>query len=155
MPQPDLTREGIAVALFSILQGIQAKTCSRIWKVWTDVQPEEHPALFLTKAPEHPAQDQSGLPTVWKVEYLVHIYCYSTDEQAPASTAVNQILDALEAALKPTTFGMPGLPGSVQVLGDRTGAIQHAWISGSIETDEGLLGPQSVAIVPIEVQYTA
>jgi hypothetical protein len=32
--------------------------------------------------------------------------------------------------------------------------VKHCWISGAIETDEGVLGGQAVAIVPIEILVT-
>jgi hypothetical protein len=31
------------------------------------------------------------------------------------------------------------------------GLVQHCWIAGRITTDEGVLGGQSVAIVPVEI----
>jgi len=57
---------------------------------------------------------------------------------------LNPLLDAVEAALAPSaTTGLQdlGLPAMVQ----------HAYISGKVETDEGVLGDQAVAIVPVEI----
>ena len=54
------------------------------------------------------------------------------------------LLDALEAALAPSpTTGIQnlGLPEMVQ----------HAYISGKVQTDEGVLGDQAIAIVPVEI----
>jgi hypothetical protein len=57
-------------------------------------------------------------------------------------------LDALEAALAPSpvtgiqTLGLPGM-------------VRHVTISGKVETDEGVLGDQAVAIVPIEILCVA
>ena len=36
----------------------------------------------------------------------------------------------------------------MQTLG---GLAAHAWTAGKIETDEGVLGGQAVAIVPVEI----
>ena len=57
---------------------------------------------------------------------------------------LNPLLDAVEAALAPAaTTGVQdlGLPAMVQ----------HAAIAGKIDTDEGTLGDQAVAIIPVEI----
>jgi len=57
---------------------------------------------------------------------------------------LNPMLDALEAALAP-------LPATgIQNLGLPT-MVQHAYIQGKVETDEGVLGDQAVAVIPIEI----
>ena len=153
MTQPTLTREGLAVALFSLLQGIPGVvTCSRRVRHWADVPAEEQPAIFLAKGTELPLQSPDGNPAIWKEEFTIHIYNHQTDPSVAPSTAINSLLDAVESRLKPVASGPPGFPGSMQVLGDLTGRIRHAWISGSIETDEGCLGDQAVAIIPIEIE---
>ncbi|HXP74621.1 MAG TPA: hypothetical protein VN823_10790 [Stellaceae bacterium] len=55
---------------------------------------------------------------------------------------MNPLLDAIETALA------PDLVTNVQSLG---GLVAHCWIAGKVETDEGVLGGQAVAIVPIEI----
>jgi hypothetical protein len=62
----------------------------------------------------------------------------------PPAMLLNPLLDALEAALSPspaTGIQNLGLPAMVQ----------HAYIAGKIETDEGVLGDQSIAIVPVQI----
>ena len=59
---------------------------------------------------------------------------------------LNPLLDAIEAALAPQAGG--DLAANVVTLG---GLAYQAWINGKIETDEGTLGGQSVAIVPIRI----
>lgn len=154
MTQPTLTREGITVALFNLLAALPGlNTTSRRLAHWSDVPPEEQPALFLSAGNQAQEQDPDGLPCRWRMAFSVHLYNYSTDPTVAPSTGINVLLDALEAALAPIHAGAPGWPGSVQVLGDTTGRIRHAWISGPVETDEGVLGPQAVAIIPIEVEF--
>jgi len=63
------------------------------------------------------------------------------------SVQINQILDELEAALAPP----PG-PSFKQTLG---GLVEHCWINGEIQTDEGTLGNQAVAIIPIRMLVVA
>lgn len=150
-----LTREGITVALASLLENLPGVvTFSRRLRHWNDVDASEQPAIFLSNGNQSTKQDASGLPAQWSYDFKVHIYNYSEDPIVAPSTALNNLLDALEGALKPVPTGMPpGFPASMQVLGDTTGRIRHAWISGPVETDEGVLGPQAIAIVPIEVLF--
>ena len=154
MSQPTLTREGVTVALYTILQGLPGLvTKSRRLRHWSEVPILEQPAMFLSAGNQTQEQDPDGLPCKWHLDFTVHLYNYSEDPAVAPSTGINVLLDALEAALDPVQAGAPGWPGSVQVLGDLTGRIRHAWISGPIETDEGVLGPQAIAIVPIEVEF--
>lgn len=155
MSQPTLTREGIASALFTLLQTIPGVlTFSRRLAHYSEVPPDQQPAVYLTSGPQVPTQDASGLPTRWTFHFMVVIYVTNANDQAVPSTGINNLLDALEAVLRPTTFqGPPGFPGTVQVLGDTTGRIRHAWISGPIETDEGMFGDQAFAYLPLEVEF--
>ena len=155
MSQPTLTREGIAVALFALIQALPglATPPSRRLMFWGDVPPENQPTAFLAEGNHASTNDPNGLPDIWRFSYKVYLYAYSADLTVAPASLLNPLLDALEAALKPVQFGPPGFPGSMQVLGDTTGRIRHVWISGPIETDEGALGPQAIAIVPIEVEF--
>ena len=59
------------------------------------------------------------------------------------SSVMNPLLDAVTAALAPDN------PiNTAQTLG---GTVAHCWIEGAIETDEGTLGDQAVAIVPVRI----
>ena len=71
-----------------------------------------------------------------------YVYGQAPDELTAPATVLNPLLDAIEAALAPPASS------NVQTLG---GLVCHAWIAGKIETDEGALGGQAVAIVPIEI----
>ena len=149
MTQPLLTREGIALALAEILTGIPGVTTfSRRWRKMENCAPEDQPFISLTPGREQPRNTQGLNGVVWVFEFVVTIYAYEPDPAAAPASRLNPIMDALEAALRPAK----GLPGQMQWLGDATGRIQHAWISGPVETDEGVLGPQAIAIVPIEVE---
>ena len=147
------TREGLAQALFQVLQEVPGLvTCSRFLKGLQEVPDADQPALFLTLGGFTPIQDPSGAPTRWKHEYLVYVLATSKDPLTPPSAVLNNIIDAVEAALKPQVNGPPGFPGTVQVLGDSTGRIRHCWISGPIYADEGVLGDQTFAAIPIEIE---
>ena len=85
-----------------------------------------------------------GAPTVWTLYADFYIYVHSSDHYAAPATVLNPLLDALERALAPSSatgiqhLGLPLL-------------VQHAYIAGKIETDEGILGDQAIAIVPVEI----
>ena len=147
------TREGIASALFTLLQGIPGiMTCSRRVRTWDKVEPQEQPALFLGAGKQIPTQSPDGLKTIWRYQFEGGLYVHNSDPTVAPATQVNELLDAIEAALLPVQCGAPGMPNSVQVLGDKTGRIRHAWIAGEIETDEGVLGDQAVAVFTVEVE---
>ena len=57
---------------------------------------------------------------------------------------LNPLLDALEEALAPSPVT------GIQNLG-LPEMVQHAYIAGKVETDEGVLGDQAIAIVPVKI----
>ncbi len=125
------------------MQAAGAVTVSRRLKHWNDVMPPDQPAVFIAQGNEVPMQSGAGSPVVWNLNFSVYIYVHELDPSVTPSTRLNLLLDALEAALAPLGVGQK------QKLG---GLVEHCWISGSVETDEGTLGDQAMAIVPIEVK---
>lgn len=139
-----MNREAIAAALFTLVKSLPGLvTTSRRLKHWSDVPAEEQPALFQTQGKENvdTSAQKMGASNLHRLEFSVYIYVHNTDPTVTSASLLNPLLDALEAALSTT-------PGTKQTLG---GLVQHAFISGSIETDEGVLGDQAVAVIPIEV----
>src|SRR5690348_2001477 len=135
-----MTREPIYSALFALLSAAASfATSSRRLRHWSDVGSAEQPALFVVQKSET-AERKAGLPAKWRAAVDVYVYVHAPDDETAPSTVLNPLLDAIEAALAPQ--------GSVQTLG---GLAAHAWIAGKIETDEGVLGGQAVAIVPVEI----
>jgi len=138
-----VSRDAVFAALSVLLQGIPGVvTFSRRLKHWSDVDPLEQPALFLAGAAKAPRQDKSGLPVIWALQGNLYLYVHNTDPDIAPSTKLNDLLDAIEARMA------PAFPGQKQTLG---GLCQHCWISGPIETDEGILGDQAMAIIPFEI----
>ncbi|HXS41985.1 MAG TPA: hypothetical protein VN766_17480 [Stellaceae bacterium] len=137
-----MIREPIYAALFALLQSAAPfVTASRRLRHWSDVGAAEQPALFMIQKSEA-AEERRPLPIKWRASVELYLYAQAPDEATPPSMVMNPLLDALEAALAPD-------PAShVQTLG---GLVQHCWIAGRITTDEGVLGGQSVAIVPVEI----
>jgi hypothetical protein len=140
-----IQREAIYAALFAKLQAIpDLATCSRRLRHWADVTSAEQPAIFQAQRNEQAIQD-TGKPTTWKLMVDVYLYVKAPTTDAPAQY-LNPLLDAICAALGPEN------PIANRcTLG---GLVHYARIAGQIETDEGTLGDQAVAIVPIEILVT-
>ncbi|HLI20183.1 MAG TPA: hypothetical protein VKV32_03635 [Stellaceae bacterium] len=137
-----MTREPIYAALFALVSSCaDFVTVSRRLRHWSDVGAAEQPALFQIQKSEA-AEERASLPPKWRAAVDLYIYAQAPDEVTPPATIVNPLLDAIEAALAPDPFT------NVQSLG---GLVSHCWIAGKIMTDEGVLGGQAVAIVPIEI----
>jgi hypothetical protein len=138
-------RESAYSALFSLVSSIPGFiTTSRIWKVWGDVPPPMQPALYQTQKREVPT-NTPGLNPIWTYSVDLWIYAHTqADKNVAPSTILNSLIDAIEAALAPSPVT------NKQTLG---GLVEHAWIDGSITTDEGYFGDQAVAIIPITIKH--
>jgi len=136
-----ISRETIYSALFARLSAAGPfVTTSRKLKHWNDVKPPQQPAMFQAQKTEVP-QQTPGLPTKWMLATDVYVYARAPGSSTP-STIINPLLDAIEAALAPDPITNKCTLG---------GLVQHAWIDGEIQTDEGTLGDQTVAIIPIRI----
>jgi hypothetical protein len=140
-----VAREPIYRALWELAAASGAfATASRRLKHWSDVSPAEQPALFMSEKGSMAKVKALGTPVVWSLYADLYVYAHSSDPYCAPATILNPLLDAVEAALSPvpaTGIQDLGLPGQVQ----------HAYIAGKVETDEGTLGDQAIAIVPVEI----
>ncbi len=143
-----MNREAIFSALFQLLnEGLpQLNTISRVLLHWDDVSPNQQPALFMTMVSQS-VEQTTGFPSKYLLEAKLWIYTHRDTAGVIPSAQINQILDALDAALKPAAS-----PLNKQTLG---GLVEHCWIDGEIATDEGTLGNQAVATVPIRMLVVA
>jgi hypothetical protein len=143
--QPMIIRESIYGALWSLAAGAASfASANRRLRHWADLAPAEQPALFMSEKGGQAVTRSLGAPIIWTLYVDFYIYVHSSDPYLAPGMLLNPLLDALEAALAPSpTTGIQnlGLPAMVQ----------HAYISGKIETDEGVLGDQAIAIVPVEI----
>jgi len=143
-----VTREPIYAALFAKLAAAAPfVTTSRRLKHWTDTPGSEQPALFMAQKREsvQPNTQGPGLPPKYLLEVDVYVYAKARSNTAPGPL-INPLLDAIDTALA----GVPASNGK-QTLG---GLCEHAWVEGEIETDEGTLGDQAVAVVPVRIFTT-
>jgi hypothetical protein len=140
-----IAREPIYAALFDRVAGAAGfVTAERRLRHWSDVAPAEQPALFMTQKSETAAVKALGAPPVWTLTVELYLYAHSSDPRLSPATVLNPLIDAVEAALAPApTTGLEDLGLAAMV--------QHAMIAGKIETEEGVLGDQAIAIIPIEI----
>lgn len=143
-----MNREPIYAALFALLEGAaEFATVSRRLRHWGDVGAAEQPALFLAQKGETAIRNR-GAPPKWTLAVDLYLYCRAPDELTSPAMAMNPLIDAIEAALAPV--GGDAALRNVQTLG---GLVSDCWISGKIETDEGALGGQAVAIIPVALTW--
>lgn len=144
-----IQREAIYSALWNAVSAAAPfATASRRLRHWSDVSPPEQPALFLSEKTQEGRSEAHATPIVWSLDADLYIYAHSSDPAAAPATILNPLIDALEAALAPnpkTGLNNLGLPQFVR----------HCRVEGKIETDEGVLGDQAVAIVPVKILCVA
>lgn len=137
-----MTREPIYAALFAKLQSIPGvATSSRRLLHWNDCPTESQPAIYMTQGDQFGEHQLKGSPYKWDLSISVYVYVRVEESAAPAPI-INPILDAIELALASPMVGIP------QTLG---GLCDACYIDGAIQTFEGTLGSQEVAIVPIKI----
>ncbi len=136
----------VKTALDALATAGTVKTVSRRLRHWADMNPAEQPAIFMIQKSEVPAQVLE-LPTAWRLNLELYVYVNSGDDPyASPAVLLNPILDAIEGIFSPSEDDWPK-----QTLSN---IVSHCWISGPIETSEGVLGEQEVAIIPIEILTT-
>jgi hypothetical protein len=128
-------------------------TVSDRLKPWSSVSPDQQPALFITKAQEIPTNSR-GMPPVWRMTARLYLYVHGLSiVNASPQEKINELLTLIEAALEVQPGETPDTTTPfATTLG---GLVSHAWIDGAVETDEGTLGDQTVAILPVEMLTTA
>src|SRR5271169_795973 len=140
-----IVRESIYAALWALGAGAESfASANRRLRHWADVAPAEQPALFMAEKGGQAVTKALGASIAWTLYADFYVYVHSSDPYLAPAMVLNPLLDALEAALAPspaTGIQNLGLPAMVQ----------HAYIAGKIETDEGVLGDQAIAIVPVEI----
>jgi hypothetical protein len=141
-----MDREAIYSALFDLLKGAaEFQTASRRLKHWSDVPAADQPALFQAQRREI-VEGEPGLPRIHMLHVDAYIYANTGDSDLSPGEFLNPLLDAIEAALAPNPIT------NKQQLG---GLVEHVWVEGEIETDEGTLGDQGVCIVPIVIKVSS
>lgn len=140
--------ETVFAALFTLLQkSATFTTTSRRLQHYSEVPAEAQPAMYLAIGALDPrlgGQDRvPGMPYKWRLNSKVWLYANAgNDDTLIPSSLINPLINAVLTVLKPVT------PGDRQTLG---GLVYNVSVVGRINTDEGLLGPQAVAVIPVEI----
>jgi len=141
-----MRREIAYTALFDLLQTMNGVTTfGRVLPNYDDVSSSFQPALYLTLATQE-ARQTKGMPTIYALKAKLWMYAHRDTNGEVPSIQINNFLDQLDAILAPNPT-----PDFTQTL---SGKVLHCFIDGVIETFEGTLGNQEIAVVPITMQVT-
>lgn len=145
------SREAVMTALFDLLRtasGVQWKTASRRLRHWSDVPPQDRPALFLSENGGERIAHQSETFTSREMQVAIIVYTWAQkdNEGLVPAAQLNDILDAIEAALLPAGRDLA-------LFGRQTlnGLVSHVYISGEVEKDPGDMDEDGILIVPLSV----
>lgn len=145
-----VTREQIYSALFTQLQTmapslISIPTFSRRFTHWSQVPPNLLPACFQQQYEE--TSDQQGNMGLTRWHSIVNVWFYysAMNTNALPDQTYNNVIDALEAALKPPT------PSGKQTLG---GVVTHAWLDGKIPYSDGATDKKAVILAQIHLLWS-
>src|SRR5580658_10886828 len=110
------TREQICVAFFDLIAGAaNFVATSRRFVHWDQVNETQMPFLTMLKSGEIRGRQSEGLPTL---TINAHVFVYLSaglDPQDTPDTAMNALLDAIDAAVTPGAADV--LNGNRQTLG--------------------------------------
>lgn len=138
------TREEVIEALFTLLQTAPGfNLYSRRLRMWTDVPPEQQPALFLVEHSEARLNNLRGTPGRLQLMANVWIMVKTTDTTVIGGELLNDLIDAVEGVINNVD---PKI--NVQTLG---GLVNRCWVNGTIIKDPGDIDGQALAIVPINI----
>jgi len=141
------TREQISAAFFALVAGAADFTAtSRRFVHWDQVNETQMPFLTMLKTGEMRARQNEGLPSL---TINAHVFIYMSagmDPEDVPDTAMNGLLDALDAAVAPS--GADALNGNKQTLG---GLVSHCYPLGPVFIDTGDTDGKAVAAVPFQI----
>ena len=144
---PAITREQISAAFFALVAGAADFTAtSRRFVHWDQVNETQMPFLTVLKTGETRARQNEGLPSL---TINAHVFIYMSagmDAEDVPDTAMNGLLDALDAAVAPR--GADVLNGNKQTLG---GLVSHCYPLGPVFIDTGDIDGKAVAAIPFQI----
>ncbi len=142
-----VTREQISVAFFNLIAGTADFTAtSRRFVHWDQVNETQMPFLTMLKTGEVRGRQNEGLSTL---TINAHVFIYMSagmDPEDVPDTAMNALLDAVDAALMPS--GADVLNGNKQTLG---GPVAHCYSLGPVFVDTGDVDGKAVAAIPFQI----
>lgn len=119
----------------------------RLLRHWTDMLAPEQPALFTAQQGETSTK-RPGQLAQWTLDVMIYIYVQSQSDRYPVAPSMNALLGAVRGVVNMPDQSGPGRAMGMNTLG---GLVFDCYINGKIETDEGVLGQQGVAKVPVRI----
>jgi hypothetical protein len=138
------TRNQIVAKLIDIVTGAyQWAEIGKKLQLWVDVSPRPYLAYFQKGPDAFTRQSETFVKRAITVHLV--IYTDSSNPDVPGSIEQNNILDAIEAALKPA--------GADIVTGRQTmgGLVSHCYISSVDLRDPGDLDGTGILIVAVNI----
>jgi hypothetical protein len=156
MPTSAAAREAVWVKLFAILQaalGGESPICLTISRKHTQppqLAAEMQPACFLVQA-RNTKVTKPGFPGKLTLSGFIILYfqCPAPlidpigEETVLGATLLNTLLDAIDVAMQPDHI----------VSGKFTlgGLVEHCWVEGQTDMDDGLYSQQGAAVIPVNI----
>ena len=141
-----MSREIAFAALFDrVSRAYDWGVASRRLKLWSDVPAAMRPALFQLEAGPETYQWTSLATPRRTFDAKLLLYFDARDPSCPGATAINQALDALDAALAPSKLDAAR---GRQTLG---GAVYDCRIVGVPVRDTGDLDGDGLAVVTVRL----
>jgi hypothetical protein len=135
----NVQRETIYGALWDRIRSIPGiRTASRRLLHVSEVPAGQQPAIFLAQTGQTPAY-QAGRTIIWTFGADIYLYVRDPKGKDPGPI-INPIMDALVAVFA---------PDNQMVNACTFGGLCHKVELGNIETDEGTMGEQAIAIIPV------
>jgi hypothetical protein len=144
------TREQVVSALYAILsKSSEFVTSGRRNTNPEGLDPSQTPAFFLVEDTDKWERTQAGYNNLAKREMKLYAIVYndvgSTNPSLVPNTAVNNALDAIEAALTPDD-----IVNGVFTIG---GLVQSCTIDGESQRSSGDTTGKALAVVPIRILF--
>jgi hypothetical protein len=135
--------EAIYQALFMRLRQAQGfVTYSRRLRHWNNTAEAEQPSL-MTSEGRRLLRQTKGVPAIHELFLNVFLYAIENDTERSPAEKLNPLIDAVV-----NVIGVDSFSDHAQTLG---GLVSHCWVE-SVETDEGTLGNQAVAMITINIR---
>jgi len=149
----NVAREAVMAALVALLEGVEFDqpvngqtgfvSVSRRLKLWADVPKSQRPALFVSEHREQPNYQSEALPSKTTLSVDLFIYIDASDRNTIPASALNTIMDALDAALRASPMA-----SNRQTLG---GLVSHCRVDGAVLKDPGDLDGDGLLWVPLKI----
>lgn len=144
---PSSMREHAIDALFELIEGAYSwrSRPGRRLKIWSDVSLSARPACYVFEGGEDIYTWSESARPRRTIAVRLFIYLNAKESSVVGSVLVNEVLDALDAALLPK--------GADEVRGRNTlgGLVYYCRIEGKVLKDPGDLDGDALLVVPIKI----